>query len=127
MHGKSKGNPCTNTLTQYTHDVVLTLKRRPPKGRFPLGVFLLADEKNKRKRTRGGKKKKLNNVQLSFESESVKICKNQLTNQIEEKAECFSTREQKNSQWKWALTSETTLCAYGVYHISVPYERIQDT
>ena len=31
----------------------------------------------------------MNNVQLSFESASVKICKNQLTNQIEEKAEYF--------------------------------------
>ena len=59
-------------------------------------------KKNKRKKTRG-KKKKLNNVQLSFESASVKICKNQLTNQIEEKAEYFSIREQKNSQWKSAL------------------------
>ena len=66
------------------------------KGKFPIGVFLLAGEKKT-------KEKKLNNVQLSFESASVKICKNKLTNQIEEKAEYFSTREQKNSQWKSAL------------------------
>ena len=45
----------------------------------------------------------MNNVQLSFrESATVKICKNQLTNQIEEKAEYISNREQKNSQWKTA-------------------------
>ena len=41
---------------------------------FPFGVFLLADEKT------NAKKKKLNNDQLSFESASVKICKNQLNN-----------------------------------------------
>ena len=58
--------------------------------------------KKQKKKTRG-KKKKLNNVQLSFESASVKICKNQLTNQLEEKAEYFSIREQKNSQWKSAF------------------------
>ena len=58
------------------------------KGRFPFGVLM----KKQKKKTRG-KKKKLNNVQLSFESASVKICKNKLTNQIEEKAENFSTRE----------------------------------
>ena len=46
----------------------------------------------------------MSNVQLSFEYASVKICKNQLTNQIEEKAEYFSIREQKNSQWKSALS-----------------------
>ena len=56
-------------------------------------VFLLADEKNKRKKTRG-KKKKLN-VQVSFESANVKICKNQLTNQIKKKAEYFPPASKK--------------------------------
>ena len=55
---------------------------------------MLANEKTKAKNSR--REKKLNNVQLSFESASVNICKNQLTNQIEEKAEYFYTREQKN-------------------------------
>ena len=37
-------------------------------------------------------------------SASVKICKNQLTNKIEEKSEYFFTREQKNFQWKADFT-----------------------
>ena len=75
--------------------------------RFPFGVFLLADEKSKEKKL-AGRKEKLNDVQLSFESASLKICKNQLTNQIEENAEYFSTRKQKNSQRKTAFKISKT-------------------
>ena len=60
-------------------------------------------KKQKKKNSR--KEKKVEQCsQLSFKSASVKICKNQLTNQIEEKAEYSSTREQKNSQWKSAFS-----------------------
>ena len=59
-------------------------------------------------------KKKLNNVQLSFESARVKICKSKLTNQIEEKLEYFSTREQKYSQWKSAFTVQEKFYHYQV-------------
>ena len=52
-------------------------ERTSTKAWFPFGVFLLADKKNKKL---AGRKKKLNNVQLSF-----KVCerKNCLTNQSE--------------------------------------------
>ena len=67
------------------------------KADFHWEYFCSRMKKQKKKNSRKEKK-------VSFESASVKICKNQLTNQIEEKAEYFSTREQKNSQWKSALT-----------------------
>ena len=71
----------------------MTDQNKVPEGRLPLGVFLLADEKIKEKKN--SKKEKLNNVQLSFESASVKICKNQLTNQVEEKSEYFPPASKK--------------------------------
>ena len=60
-------------------------------------VILLADKKTKAKKLAGRK-----NVQLSFESVSVKICKNQ-SNQSTNQIEYFPHASKKTSQWNSAL------------------------